>query len=85
MDNSTRGRKKKYDIAADVSDVADTVKSRPKTKEGLQKQQQERQMVNASVELHDAEGNLTHEIIDVITPDPLVEKKKLDPVGKGRR
>ena len=27
-------------------------------------------------------GNLTHEIIDVITPDPLVEKKKLDPVGK---
>ena len=39
-------------------------------------------MVNASVELHDAEGNLTHEIIDVITPDPLVEKKKLDPVGK---
>ena len=39
-------------------------------------------MVNASVELHDAEGNLTHEIIDVVTPDPLVEKKKLDPVGK---
>ena len=35
-----------------------------------------------SIELHDAEGNLTHEIIDVVTAPPLVEKKKLDPVGK---
>ena len=35
-----------------------------------------------SIELHDAEGNLTHEIIDVVTVPPLVEKKKLDPVGK---
>ena len=81
--NTREKLKKAYDIASDVSDVADTVKSADqKQKEGLQKQQQERQMVNASVELHDAEGNLTHEIIDVITPDPLVEKKKLDPVGK---
>ena len=81
--NTREKLKKAYDIASDVSDVADTVKSADqKQKEGLQKQQQERQMVNASVELHDSEGNLTHEIIDVITPDPLVEKKKLDPVGK---
>ena len=81
--NTREKLKKAYDIASDVSDVADTVKSADqKQKEGLQKQQQERQMVNASVELHDAEGNLTHEIIDVVTPDPLVEKKKLDPVGK---
>ena len=80
--NTREKLKKAYDIASNVSDVADTVKSvDQKQKEGLQKQQ-ERQMVNASVELHDAEGNLTHEIIDVVTPDPLVEKKKLDPVGK---
>lgn len=77
--NTREKLKKAYDIASDVSDVKDVVDQ--KQKEGLQKQQ-ERQMVNASVELHDAEGNLTHEIIDVVTPDPLVEKKKLDPVGK---
>ena len=64
------------DTASDIKDTIQNIRDKQKEK------QQEKQMVNASVELHDAEGNLTHEIIDVVTPDPLVEKKKLDPVGK---
>ena len=69
--------KKNIDRASDVADAADTLNS-------IKNQKKEQQMATAeSIELHDAEGNLTHEIIDVVTAPPLVEKKKLDPVGKG--
>ena len=68
--------KKNIDRASDVVDAADTLNS-------IKNQKKEREMATAeSIELHDAEGNLTHEIIDVVTAPPLVEKKKLDPVGK---
>ena len=68
--------KKNIDRASDVVDAADTLNS-------IKNQKKEREMATAeSIELHDAEGNLTHEIIDVVTVPPLVEKKKLDPVGK---
>ena len=68
--------KKNIDRASDVADAADTLNS-------IKNQKKEREMATAeSIELHDAEGNLTHEIIDVVTAPPLVEKKKLDPVGK---
>ena len=68
--------KKNIDRASDVADAADTLNS-------IKNQKKEQQMATAeSIELHDAEGNLTHEIIDVVTAPPLVEKKKLDPVGK---
>ena len=68
--------KKNIDRASDVVDAADTLNS-------IKNQKKEQQMATAeSIELHDAEGNLTHEIIDVVTAPPLVEKKKLDPVGK---
>ena len=68
--------KKNIDRASDVADAADTLNS-------IKNQKKEREMATAeSIELHDAEGNLTHEIIDVVTVPPLVEKKKLDPVGK---
>ena len=68
--------KKNIDRASDVVDAADPLNS-------IKNQKKEREMATAeSIELHDAEGNLTHEIIDVVTAPPLVEKKKLDPVGK---
>ena len=68
--------KKNIDRASDVVDAADTLNS-------IKNQKKEQEMATAeSIELHDAEGNLTHEIIDVVTAPPLVEKKKLDPVGK---
>jgi len=68
--------KKNIDRASDVADAADTLNS-------IKNQKKEQEMATAeSIELHDAEGNLTHEIIDVVTAPPLVEKKKLDPVGK---
>ena len=68
--------KKNIDRASDVADAADTLNS-------IKNQKKEQQMATAeSIELHDAEGNLTHEIIDVVTAPPLVEKKKIDPVGK---
>ena len=68
--------KKNIDRASDVADASDTLNS-------IKNQKKEQQMATAeSIELHDAEGNLTHEIIDVVTAPPLVEKKKLDPVGK---
>ena len=68
--------KKNIDRASDVADAADTLNS-------IKNQKKEQQMATAeAIELHDAEGNLTHEIIDVVTAPPLVEKKKLDPVGK---
>ena len=68
--------KKNIDRASDVADAADTLNS-------IKNQTKEQQMATAeSIEIHDAEGNLTHEIIDVVTAPPLVEKKKLDPVGK---
>ena len=68
--------KKNIDRASDVADAADTLNS-------IKNQKKEQQMATAeSIELHDAEGNLTHEIIDVVTAPPLVEKKKLAPVGK---
>ena len=68
--------KKNIDRASDVVDAADTLNS-------IKNQKKEQEMATAeSIELHDAEGNLTHEIIDVVTVPPLVEKKKLDPVGK---
>ena len=49
-------------------DAANSIKS-------LTNQKKEREMATSeSVQLHDADGNLTHEIIDVITPPPLGNK-----------
>ena len=49
-------------------DAANSIKS-------LTNQKKEREMAyNESVQLHDVDGNLTHEIIDVVTPPPLGNK-----------
>ena len=49
-------------------DAANSIKS-------LTNQKKEREMATSeSVQLHDADGNLTHEIIDVVTPPPLGNK-----------
>jgi len=55
-------------VASAVSTAKDAVSgvvNKVRGKGQLNKQAQE------SVELHDAEGNLTHEITDVVTPEPL--------------
>ena len=55
-------------VASAVStakDVVGGIANKVRGKGQLNKQAQE------SVELHDAEGNLTHEITDVVTPEPL--------------
>ena len=55
------------DVSTGV-DAANSIKS-------LTNQKKEREMAyNESVQLHDVDGNLTHEIIDVVTPPPLGNK-----------
>ena len=67
MDKLKKG-KKVIDRASDAYDVVDTANK-------LTNQKKEKEMAyNESVQLHDVDGNLTHEIIDVVTPPPLGNK-----------
>ena len=60
----------------DVSTGIDAANTVVDTANNLTNQKKEKEMASRteSVQLHDVDGNLTHEIIDVVTPPPLGNK-----------